>query len=310
MPRFWYRPPGPVLRLLGPLATGRFGNARLIWTPPVPVVAVGSLSLGGTGKTPTVIAIAQRYVMQGRAVHVVTTGSGAPLRVDERRHSAEEVGDEPLLIAAFAPTWVAADPVDGVKAARRAGAEVVVLDGGFPEMLVRPSIVIDVEDARRGFGNGFAWPLGPLKRRLGALSKVDFVVSIGPAEAQEIFAARWRDALNVPHLSGHLAPLPTGMDWGGLEVVAFAGIGVPERFFASLRALGANVIEARALADHQELTPPLLARLEARARSAGAQLVTTEKDAVRLPADFRMKVVSLPVRLELDDWSALEARLP
>lgn len=310
-PRFWYRPPGALLRLFAPLAPGRPGRRVDPAHMPVPVVAVGSLSLGGTGKTPTVIAIAQRLRDKGRAVHVVTPGAGEPFQVDERGHEAEEVGDEPLLIAAFAPTWVARDLAEGARAAIAAGAEVVVLDGGFPDRGIAADVTVLAEDAVRGFGNGIAWPLGPLKRPIGrGLHGVDLVIAIGPSGAQEDFAARWGAALPCPVARARLAPLATGIDWQGLDVVAFAGIGAPERFFATLRGLGANVMRTQALSDHQELTQALLTRLLAEAKARGAQLVTTEKDAVRLPKKHRQAVVSLPVRLELEDWRALDARLP
>lgn len=310
-PAFWHRTPGPILRLIGPLAPGRrHGGAKPVKSP-VPVIAVGSLSLGGTGKTPTVIAIAQRLAMRGRAVHVVTPGPGAPHRVSEATDDPAKLGDEPLLVAAFAPTWTAADLAEGVGAAARDGAEMVVLDGGVPDPEFETQTRIVVEDAVRGFGNGFAWPLGPLKRRLSAgLAGTDLLITIGPASAQRGFAAAWGSALPCRRAAAHLAPLETGMDWHGLDVVAFAGIGAPERFFATLRGLGANLIRAQALSDHQELTPALMTRLEREARASGAQLVTTEKDAVRLPLAFRQNVVSLPVRLELDDWAQLDAFLP
>lgn len=309
-PRFWYRPAGPLLHLIGPFAPGRRTGPALAAALPIPVFAVGSLSFGGTGKTPTVIAIAQRLAMQGRRAHVVTSGAGAPQMVDERTHHTAEVGDEALLIAAFAPTWVAADPIEGIGAAARAGAEAVVLDGGVPEAVAGAKARIVVEDAVRGFGNGLAWPLGPLKRRLHTgLARVDLVIAIGPRQAQAAFSADWGAVLPCPIAPAHLAPLETGMDWTGLDVVAFAGINAPERFFATLRGLGANLLRAQALSDHQELTPALMARLEREAKNAHAQLVTTEKDAVRLPRAFRQKVVSLPVRLALDDWAPLDALL-
>lgn len=309
-PGFWYHPAGPLLRLIGPLAPGRKAGGRVAVAPPIPVIAVGSLSLGGTGKTPTVIAIAQRLAMQGSRAHVVTKGPGAPLMVDERTLDPVEVGDEPLLIAAFAPTWVAADPAEGIGAAARAGAEVVVLDGGVPDAVAGAKALIVVEDAVRGFGNGLAWPLGPLKRRLRAgLAEVDLVIAIGPDPAQAAFRAHWGAALPCPIAPAHLAPLETGLDWAGLDVLAFAGIGAPERFFATLKGLGANLVRAQALNDHQELTPALMARLEHESRAANAQLVTTEKDAVRLPRAFRQNVVSLPVRLALEDWAPLDALL-
>lgn len=310
-PRFWHRPPGPLLRLIGPRAPGIRPSATKPGHLPVPVIAVGSLSLGGTGKTPAVIAFAQRLAIRGTNVHVITRGAGAALRVDEQAHSSTEIGDEALLIAAFAPCWVAGDLAEGAHAAAEAGAEVILLDGGFPDLVIDGQKTVVVEDAVLGFGNGFAFPLGPLKRRLAeGMIGADLVLAIGHDSARTRFASEWESLLPCPLATGQLAPLPTGMDWAGLNVVAFAGIGTPERFFGTLRGLGANLIHAQALSDHQELTGPLLTRLEREARVAGAQLVTTEKDAVRLPRAFRDKVVSLPVRLELDDWAPLDALLP
>ncbi len=307
-PRFWHQSPGPLLRWLGPLARGTRPAQKPLARLPVPAIAVGSLSQGGTGKTPTVIALAQRLAMQGKAVHVVTGGAGAPLRVEEQSHDAAELGDEPLLIAAFAPCWVAADLAEGACIAAEAGAEIVLIDGGFPDPVVEGQITVVVEDAVKGFGNGYALPLGPLKRPLrDGLARADLLLAIGHDTACARFAAAWQAQIACPLVTGQLAPLPTGMDWARLDVVAFAGIGTPERFFATLRGLGANLIRAQALTDHQPLTPALMTRLDSEARASGAQLVTTEKDAVRLPRAFREKVVSLPVRLELSDWAAFDA---
>lgn len=312
-PGFWYQPkPTLAARLLAPLgllyaaATAR-RVAQPGYHPKVPVICVGNLTVGGTGKTPTTIALLERLP----GAHVVTRGHGGRLegpvqvRLD---HPAADVGDEPLLLAAFAPTWVAKDRAAGVRAAEAAGARVILLDDGFQNPAVVKDLSIVVTDAARGFGNGLCLPAGPLREPVAeGMKRADLLLSIGTEAEQATFAARFTSP--VPHLRGGLEPLAMGIDWRGERLLAFAGIGHPERFFATLRALGADLVRGEALDDHQPLSSALLTRLEAEAMATGAQLVTTEKDAVRLPAAFRPKVLSLPVRLRVEDWGPLDARL-
>ncbi|MFY0619846.1 tetraacyldisaccharide 4'-kinase [Shimia sp.] len=322
-PHFWSNPqrhPGWQAHLLAPLGglyalatKRRVAKAPEGYKARVPVICIGNINAGGTGKTPTTIAVMQRLQAQGVAAHVVSRGYGGSLkgsvRVEERTHRAAQTGDEPLLLAAFGPTWVSKDRAQGVAAAEQAGAEVILLDDGFQNPSVQQDAAIVVVDAQRGFGNGRCIPAGPLREPVtSGLARADLVLSIGNRAAQEVFTSLWGAQIaNLPHATGALEPLPTGMDWRETPFLAFAGIGHPEKFFDTLRALGANLVHTEALQDHQALPPALLTRLAAEAQMRGAQLVTTEKDAVRLPKEMRAQVLTLPVRLNLDDWSPLDA---
>lgn len=317
-PKFWYQPPGLRAKMLSPLSAvyARGTRNRLEQGEPVkldvPVICVGNINAGGTGKTPTVIALIERLKAAGHVPHIVTRGYGGtvigPMRVSERDDLAEQVGDEPLLLSAFATTWVARDRGAGGLAAANAGADVVVLDDGLQNPQLHKDVTIICVDAMRGFGNGRVLPAGPLREPIETgMARADIVLSLGPKPSQEQFRSNWHHVLSLPHIEGSLEPLQTGMDWTGERVMAFAGIGNPEKFFHTVREVGANLVKTEALDDHQPLTPALMQRLMADAVRQNAQLVTTEKDAARLPPELRQTILTLPVRMEVSDWAPLDA---
>ncbi|GGX40787.1 tetraacyldisaccharide 4'-kinase [Tateyamaria omphalii] len=319
-PSFWSKQrPDVWALLLWPLgalyarATARRLARGTPETLPVPVICVGNLNAGGTGKTPTAIAIAERLRTAFQDPHIVSRGYGGtetgPVEVDPARHSAEQVGDEPLLLSAFARTWVSRDRVAGAHAAIAAGATAIILDDGFQDPALHHDMAIIVVDAETGFGNKLCLPAGPLREPVETgLARADMILSIGPKEAQSRFdTSHLPNAL--PHVRADLQPLQTGMDWTNTPLVAFAGIGRPDKFFNTLRGLGAHLLRSEALGDHQKLSTAFLTRLEREARSIGAQLVTTEKDAARLPPAFRSRVITLPVRLAFENPEQLDAAL-
>jgi len=314
-PDFW-RYDGLAAALLSPLAWsyGALASVRRGLARPqraaCPMVCIGNLVAGGAGKTPVALSLGQRLIERGRSVHFLSRGYGGsaagPLRVDPAQHDAATVGDEPLLLAARAPTWVARNRTHGAQAAVADGAEIIVMDDGFQNPSLVKDLSLVVIDGDYGFGNGRLLPAGPLREPVApGLARADGVVIMGEGEG-------WQDSLagfSKPILHGALTPTADSASLAGQKVLAFAGIAHPQKFFATLETMGCTLIGAQQFADHHPYSADDVMILVEAATAQGAVAVTTEKDHVRLPIEAKAMVEALAVEIAWRDPSALDRLL-
>lgn len=311
-PDFWNRD-DPAARLaaaaLAPIgllygATVRW-KARHVepYRARVPVICVGNISAGGTGKTPIAIALADAIIARGKNPFFLTRGYGGRLKgplVVGKNHSADDVGDEPLLLARKASTVVARNRRQGAMLAVERGADVIVMDDGHQNFALAKDLSLVVVDGERGFGNGHVLPAGPLREPAAqGLARADAVIVAG--DGSPILPA-----FNGPVLRARVGPAPTS-EWTGVHVIAFAGIGRPENLFRSLAGLGAELVETVAFGDHHRYAHRELSDLKARANRA--RLVTTEKDFVRIAAADRDGIAFLPVTAAIEPPDGLDRLL-
>ena len=320
-PAFWHRPPSWKAHLLRPLAAlyGAIAAQRLRgrgFDAGIAVVCVGNYHVGGAGKTPAVLALTKILRDLGETPVVLSRGYGGRLRgpvmVEPSRHSAADVGDEPLMLAAYVPVTVARDRVDGVALAKSQRASVILMDDGFQNPAVAKDVALIVVDSDRGIGNGYVFPAGPLRAPLSPqLARTDALIVVGSGTASKAIADRIAAEPDKPVLSARLKPEPACVaELAGKRVLAFAGIGDPGRFFRTLRAAGIDVVRERSFADHHPFSNSDIDELTAQAKREGLTLVTTEKDLARLrlrgelPALAR-DIVPFRVTLEFDDGAGL-----
>ncbi len=319
-PGFWWRSDSAAARLLAPAAAAYGAVAGRRMGKPgfragVPVLCIGNFTVGGSGKTPTAIAVAQLLVRAGRRPFFLTRGYGGrlpgPVRVDAQ--PADAVGDEPLLLARIAATIVARDRPAGARAASAAGADVVVMDDGWQNPALHKDFVLGVLDGRRGIGNGRVFPAGPLRAPLESqLGHADALLVIGRPEAGAAPAIAAADRRAIPRFAGGFVADPAVVArLAGTPTLAFAGIADPGKFFATLEAEGITVAARRAFPDHHRFTPGDIAGLLHQADRDRLTLVTTEKDLVRLAGDpeareLVARATALPVTLDIGDSAGFE----
>jgi len=320
-PDFWNhrhgRDAAPVIRtLLSPLswlytrAVRRRFKTTESYDVGIPVICVGNATMGGTGKTPVVIYLLQSLRRMRLNAVGLTRGYGGqekgPIPVHER-HTAKDVGDEPLLLARHGPVWVAEGRDDGARAARSHGAQIIVMDDGHQNPQLIKTLSLLVVDAEVGFGNGCVFPAGPLREPLkDALARTDGIILMKPTPDYEIddhLAKQLKGQIVIPAYLAPQADPPRG------KLYAFAGIGRPNKFFDALRRHGGDIVEEVPFADHHPYNDEDIEGLFLLASEYDASLVTTEKDHVRLPQGYRKGIHAWPVKVVFEDELSLRRLL-
>jgi tetraacyldisaccharide 4'-kinase len=317
---WWHMPLKPLSRLLSPFAwiygaitAHRFKT--LSTKISCSVICIGNFTVGGTGKTPVVASLAALLTDQGHRPFILSRGYGGrlkgPVVIDTSYHTAKDVGDEPLLLAAHAPVIVARDRVAGAQLAIKNGASIIIMDDGLQNPALHKDLVLSVIDGAMGFGNMMCFPSGPLRAPLNIQwlhCDALVIVGEGAATAQLINCAKNHQK---PVLRAYIKPDPKQTaQLCGQHVLAFAGIGRPEKFFQTLRENGAEVVICYGFADHRIYKDHELIALRDEALAKDLRLVTTRKDMMRLSASqkllFKDDLTVLDVTLEWQDHGALK----
>ncbi|WP_420411962.1 tetraacyldisaccharide 4'-kinase [Roseibium sp.] len=291
-PDFWWKPHVSVAALaLAPVSWvyGLIAGRRMLQRPKakstLPVICIGNFVVGGTGKTPFALQLADRLKTEGHKPAFLLRGYGGrlkgPIAVDPSKHTAADVGDEALLLAKFAPTVIAADRPAGAAFLEKLPVDLILMDDGFQNPSLHKDLSLVLIDCAVGFGNGLCLPAGPLRAPAQKqILKTDCLVLIGEGDRAEAAAhLAGRRALPILHAQITVEENPA---LEGVKLLAYAGIGRPQKFFKSLKDKGYKVAATRSFADHHEFSEADARALITQAERDGLQLVTTAKDMARL----------------------------
>lgn len=262
-----------------------------------PVISIGNISLGGTGKTPLTRHIAKK--LGAKNIAIVSRGYGGnlegPVKVKTDKHDAKQVGDEPLMLAKDFNVFVGKDRKQAALKALEIGAQLILLDDGHQNPSLKKDVSIVVIDSETGFGNGFVFPSGPLREKpKDGLRRADIIIVIGNKNFDEAL----EDFSDAPVFTARIRP--KNADFKG-KYLAFCGIGRPQKFQDTLKECGIECIDLISFPDHHYYSDIELRNLVSRANEDGAKLLTTEKDYIRIPPNLRDNIEFLEIEIEFDD---------
>ena len=277
---------------------------------PIPVVCVGNITLGGNGKTPSTLKIQKLLQKSGYSVHILSKGyrgsARGPILIDPHIHTFAEVGDEPLMMSHYAPTWISKNRRLGIKSAHAAGADIVIMDDGFQNNSIEKDLSIVVVDTFTAFGNELILPAGPLREPIqSGLERADFLITIGTKADKKRFHLNYGKFKLPLSVNASFIPQKENINLVKKKVVAIAGIGHPKKFFASLEKFGAIIVYAKAFPNHQPFHLKALKKLISLSHKERALLITTEKDFVRLPQALRPLFTVFKVEILFEDEALL-----
>ena len=313
-PKFWFSEKKLALffaNILFPLSViWKFFSTRRIMNGKyeeftIPIICVGNINIGGSGKTPTTIALAKIFLENKTKVHIISKGYKGiikgPKKVTET-DDAYHVGDEPVLMSKFAPVWVAKNRKNAIIAAIEDGAELLILDDGFQDPSIKKTFSIITVDAEIAFGNRKILPSGPLREPISAaLSRADVLLVIGRKHQRERFIKSIKVPKELNVFGAEMQVVKSGIYLDKARFVAVAGIAHPEKFFNSIEKFGGEITKKFSLPDHENYTPRLLRKLKKASLNNSAQLITTEKDFVRIPKNERHNFIFLPIKLKFSE---------
>jgi len=298
-----------IAAALWPFSAAYDFGQRIRWrmtaptTAPAPTICIGNATLGGVGKTPFSIALYE--LLQEDDVHVqfLTRGYGGvesgPIKADPAIHSAAQIGDEPLLLARKGPTWIARDRRVGANAAAQDGADIIIMDDGYQNPTLQKTVNILLISADNPYGNGKVFPAGTLREPLArAQARADITVYVGRNMKTSQNAADNQGTPFAAWLEPDETPPPQ-------RVLAFSGIGHPERFFELLRNRDFDVARTVSFPNHHPLSTQNLSALKSLARELNAAMITTEKDYVRIPSGQKENILTFPVRMKINQPTLL-----